>query len=75
MANGHRNIRALGYSFPQVPICDISGKWAQGHLGYPFRALGVPLSPKRPFAPSAHLPRAHLKTFGENGHKALAIPC
>ena len=42
--------------FIPVSICKHLGEKSIRHLGYLFRALGVPLSPKCLFAPSAHLP-------------------
>ena len=44
-----------------MPICKHLGKKGIRHLGYLFRALGVPLSPKCIFAPSACIyPDAHV---------------
>ena len=69
---------SLKCPFSKVLICKNLGEMNTGHLGYLFSALGVPLSPKRPFAPSPHLlqcPFAPIPIFyGAHFHQMPICP-
>ena len=61
--------------FASVPIGEHFGEISPGHLGYPFRALGIIFSPKCLFAPSVHLPhRPFVNIWGEMGIRHLGYP-
>ena len=57
--------------FTPVPICKHLGKKGIRHLGYPFRALGVPV----PLSPNVHLPQVPIcEHFGVMGPGHLGYP-